>query len=80
MEPLTVVPPFVESFDHYCQKCELKEPEKIKEREQEIDESLESIKNYPEYEELKVEAEQLKRRFHEVGYDCANNLLVIGRK
>ena len=69
-----------EPFDYHCTECNPEEPEKIAEHEKDIDDLLDSVKGYPQYEDMKVEARQIKQRFKDIGYECAPNLLVIGRK
>ncbi|MCP4581920.1 MAG: class I SAM-dependent methyltransferase [candidate division Zixibacteria bacterium] len=69
-----------EHFDFHCTECDPEEQDKIAEREKDIDDMLDSIKDYPEYEVLKIEAKQIKQRFRDIGYECATNLIVIGRK
>jgi len=69
-----------EDYDYYCTECNPESEDKLSERIKEMDDDLAKIKDYPEYEELKREAEQLKQRFRTIGYECATNLLVIGTK
>lgn len=69
-----------ETYDYHCDRCNPEEEDKLNERIKDIDESLDEIKNHPQYKQLKLEAEQLKRRFRVVGYDCATNLIIIGVK
>jgi len=69
-----------ESYDYHCTECNPEAEDKLTERIKEIDDDLAEINDYPEYEELKREAEQLKKRFRTIGYECATNLIVIGTK
>ena len=69
-----------ESYDYHCTECNPEAEDKLTERIKEIDDDLAEINDYPEYEELKREAEQLKQRFKTIGYECATNLVVIGTK
>ena len=69
-----------ESFDYKCTKCDPETEEKLAEHAKDIDKALEEFVNHPEYDNLKQEAEQIKQRFYTVGYECATNLVVIGKK
>lgn len=69
-----------DSHDYHCTECDPESDEKMAERIKQLDDSLDEIRGFPEYEELKREGEQLKQRFKTVGYECAPNLIIIGTK
>ena len=69
-----------EAHDYHCTKCDPESEDKMAMHIKDIDDSLAEIKGYPEYDELKLEAEKLKQRFRTVGYECATNLIIIGNK
>lgn len=69
-----------DAYDYHCTECNPEAEEKLNERIKGMDKLLAEVKDHPEYEELKREAEQLKLRFRTVGYECATNLILIGTK
>ena len=54
--------------------------EVIKKMAEGIDMNINRIKNYPDYEKLKVEGEKIKKRLYEIGFEGATSVIIIEKK
>jgi len=69
-----------EMYEFKCHDCDPAEPEKLARLFKELDKELDKVKNLPEHDELKDEADRIRRDIDAVGYDCPPYLVVIGNK
>jgi len=69
-----------ETGEYVCRDCDPEKDGKMQRELEEIDKDLAKAEGYPEYEELKVEGEQIRQRILKNGYACATMLDVIGIK
>lgn len=68
----------IDVFEDYETKEGIKD--KLAARVMSIDQTIEKVKDFPQYEELKRCEQEVRQKFAEVGIDRSTQLVVVGRK
>ena len=69
-----------ETQKHLCDDCPRSKGETIEKEISEMDEQLEKVKEFPQYDELRAERDALVNRLRAVGVSCQAALDVVGVK
>ena len=70
----------LEMAEGKCDKCPRSLGQTVEKEIAEMDEDLEKVKGYPQYDELKIDRDKIVERIKTIGIACASHLDIIGIK